>query len=73
MRIGARVGARGMMREIVGHLSQAFNARFRLVATGGYAAWVLKDLDLPFTVDSTLTLHGIGLLAARSLERSDRK
>ena len=83
MRIGARVGARGMVREIVGHLSQAFNARFRLVATGGYAAWVLKDLDLPFTVDSTLTLHGTGLLAARALgrngspsrpqERSERK
>ena len=72
MRIGARVGARGMVREIVGHLSQAFHARFRLVATGGYAAWVLKDLDLPFTVDPTLTLHGIGLLAARMLERSER-
>ena len=69
MRIGARVGARGMVREIVGHLSRAFNARFRLVATGGYAAWVLKDLDLPFTVDPTLTLHGTGLLAARTLGR----
>ena len=69
MRIGARVGARGMVREIVGHLSQAFHARFRLVATGGYAAWVLKGLDLPFTVDHTLTVHGTGLLAARTLGR----
>ena len=67
MRIGARVGARGMVREIVEHLSRAFDARFRLVATGGYAAWVLKGLDLPFTVDPTLTLHGTGLLAARAL------
>ena len=73
MRIGARVGARGMVREIVGHLSRAFNARFRLVATGGYAAWVLKGLDMPFTLDPTLTLHGTGLLAARMLERSERK
>ena len=83
MRIGALVGARGMVREIVDHLSRAFESRFRLVATGGYASWVLKDLDLPFTVDSTLTLHGTGLLAARALgrdgspsrpsERSDNK
>ena len=73
MRIGARVGARGMVREIVGHLSRAFDARFRLVATGGYAAWVLKGLDMPFTLDPTLTLHGTGLLAARMLERSERK
>ena len=83
MRIGALVGARGMVREIVDHLSRAFDSRFRLVATGGYASWVLKDLDLPFTVDPTLTLHGTGLLAARALgrdgspsrpsERSDHK
>ena len=69
MRIGALVGARGMVREIVEHLSRAFDARFRLVATGGYATWVLKGLDLPFTVDPTLTLHGTGLLAARILGR----
>ena len=72
MRLGARVGARGMVREIVGHLSRAFDARFRLVATGGYAAWIVKGLGLPFTVDPTLTLHGTGLLAARMLERSER-
>jgi len=72
MRLGAQVGARGMVREIVEHLSRAFRARFRLVATGGYAGWVLKGLDLPFTVDPTLTLHGTGLLAARALERSKR-
>ena len=69
MRLGALVGARGMVREIVGHLSRAFDARFRLVATGGYAVWVVKGLDLPFTVDPTLTLHGTGLLAARTFGR----
>ena len=69
MRLGALVGARGMVREIVEHLSHAFGTRFRLVATGGYAVWVLKGLDLPFTVDPTLTLHGTGLLAARKFGR----
>ena len=83
MRLGALVGARGMVREIVEHLSHAFDTRFRLAAPGGYAVWVLKVLDLPFTIDPTLTLHGTGLLAARALgrdgspsrpsERSDHK
>ncbi len=62
MRFGALVGYRGMIREIVKTLSENFRTEFRLVATGGYASWVLKDSDLPFTIDSTLTLHGAGLL-----------
>ncbi len=73
MRFGALVGARGMVREIVGQLMRSFKAKFRLVATGGYAAWVLKELDMPFTIDPTLTLHGAGLLASQMLERSERK
>lgn len=72
MRYGALVGTRGMVREIVTRLSRSFGEDFRLVATGGYAAWVLKDADLPFAVDPTLTLHGAGLLAARMLERKRR-
>ena len=67
MRFGALVGYRGMVREIVNELGRNFGADFRLVATGGFARWVLKDLDLPFTVDPTLTLFGAGLVASRSL------
>lgn len=63
MRFGALVGYRGMVREIVSELSRNFRTDFRLVATGGFARWVLKGLDLPFTVDSTLTLYGAGLIA----------
>ena len=62
MRFGALVGYRGMVREIVTTLKRNFKEDFRLVATGGFAKWVLKDLDLPFTVDPTLTLYGAGLL-----------
>lgn len=65
MRFGALVGYRGMVREIVAELRANFGADFRLVATGGFARWVLRGLDLPFTVDSTLTLYGAGLLCAR--------
>lgn len=64
MRFGALVGYRGMVREIVSELKKNFKTDFRLVATGGFAKWVLKDLDLPFTIDPTLTLYGAGLVAS---------
>ena len=64
MRFGALVGYRGMVREIVAELKKNFKTDFRLVATGGFAKWVLKDLDLPFTIDPTLTLYGAGLVAS---------
>jgi type III pantothenate kinase len=62
MRFGALVGYRGMVREIVAELKKNFKTDFRLVATGGFASWVLKGLDLPFAVDRTLTLFGAGLI-----------
>ena len=67
MRFGALVGYRGMVREIVAQLKRNFKCDFRLVATGGFAKWVLKDLDLPFVIDPTLTLYGAGLIGAQSL------
>ena len=66
MRFGALVGYRGMVREIVSELRKNFKCDFRLVATGGFAKWVLRDLDLPFTIDPTLTLYGAGLICAKS-------
>ena len=63
MRFGAIVGYRGMVREIVTQLNDNFGSGFNLVATGGFAKWVLKDVGMPFTVDATLTLHGAGLMA----------
>ena len=64
MRFGALVGYRGMVREIVAELKKNFKTDFSLVATGGFAKWVLKDLDLPFTIDPTLTLYGAGIVAS---------
>ena len=64
MRFGALVGYRGMVREIVATLERNFACSFRLVATGGFAKWVLDGLDLPFTIDPTLTLYGAGLTCA---------
>ena len=67
MRFGALVGYRGMVREIVAELQKNFKCDFRLIATGGFAKWVLRDLDLPFTIDQTLTLYGAGLIGAQRL------
>ena len=66
MLFGALVGYRGMVREIVAELRKNFRCDFKLVATGGFATWVLRDLDLPFTIDPTLTLYGAGLICANS-------
>ena len=66
MRFGALVGYRGMVREIVATLRRNFREDFKLVATGGFARWALKDLDLPFVIDPTLTLYGAGLVCARA-------
>lgn len=73
MRFGALVGYRGMVREIVATLARNFETDFRLVATGGFAKWALKGAGLPFTVDSTLTLHGAGLLARAHLDGTNGK
>ena len=61
MRIGAKVGYRGMVREITQHLKQALNTRrITMCATGGYARWALKDSNMPFHFEPNLTLHGLG-------------
>ena len=71
MRFGALVGYRGMVREIVTEIKRNFKARFRLVATGGFARWVLRDIGMDFTVDPTLTLHGAGLIASKIFKKED--
>ncbi|MFA7173313.1 MAG: type III pantothenate kinase [Kiritimatiellia bacterium] len=62
MRIGAEVGYRGIVREIVTHLRHAMQVDFRLVATGGYAAWALRGMDMELTIDEDLTLFGLGCI-----------
>ena len=73
MRIGALVGYRGMVREIVTTLAKNLKTDFKLVATGGFAKWVLKDAGMEFTIDQTLTLHGAGLLASGKLRPRARR
>ena len=62
MRIGAHIGYRGMVREIVRYLRKSLGGTPRLCATGGYARWAIDGLDMPFTIDPTLTLFGLGCI-----------
>lgn len=69
MRIGAQVGYRGIVREIVAYLRASTKHRFKLVATGGYAGWALKDSGMPFVIDPDLTLFGLGCIFDRNSEQ----
>lgn len=63
MRIGARIGYRGMVREITVHLQEGGRLQnAALCATGGFAGWVLKGGGLAYSIDPDLTLSGIGVI-----------
>ena len=58
--LGAQVGYRGIVRELLAHLQRPFDGKAKVVATGGYAEWVLQGSDLEIEIDPTLTLFGLG-------------
>lgn len=58
--LGAQIGYRGIVRELIAHLQKPYHGKAKVVATGGYAEWVLRDSDLDITIDPTLTLFGLG-------------
>jgi type III pantothenate kinase len=61
MQLGARWGYRGLVREVLTELMRQPSLRnARLVATGGYAPWVVRGMGLPMTVARDLTLEGVG-------------
>jgi len=62
MRIGARVGHRGMVRETVNYLLATTGKRVALCATGGYARWALDGIAMPFHIVPDLTLFGLGVI-----------
>lgn len=62
MRIGAEVGYRGIVREIVTYLRGSMQVDFKLVATGGYAAWALRGINMELIIDEDLTLFGLGCI-----------
>ena len=68
MRIGAHIGYRGMVREIVNYLTEQWRTPFALCATGGFARWALDGLDIPFCYDPNLTLFGLSRIFALNVK-----
>jgi type III pantothenate kinase len=65
MQLGARWGYRGLTREILAELVRGLGEkRVRLVATGGHAKRIVRGARLGLTVDSDLTLYGLGRIYA---------
>lgn len=63
MRIGAQLGYRGMVREILKEVKRELGVRrISVVATGGYAKWVIPELDSSIPMDEDLTLYGLGTI-----------
>ncbi|NNJ69850.1 MAG: type III pantothenate kinase, partial [Kiritimatiellales bacterium] len=63
MQIGARLGYRGMVREILTSLKADFGVKkLPVCCTGGYAGWIFKDWDVEAAIDTKLTLKGLGLI-----------
>jgi type III pantothenate kinase len=60
MRIGASLGYRGMVREILSKLKKELGRGTTVCATGGFAKWVLQDMGETVHIDPQLTLKGIG-------------
>lgn len=64
MRVGARIGYRGIVREIISHLTEDSDlVGATLCATGGYASWALRGAGMPFHFDPLLTLRGLARIA----------
>jgi type III pantothenate kinase len=63
MQIGACLGYRGMVREILQNLKKDFGVRkLPVCCTGGYAGWIFKDWDIKAVIDPKLTLRGLGII-----------
>jgi len=69
MCIGAQIGYRGMVREILGELKKELGRGMKVCATGGFAQWVLDDFNGSMSIDPQLTLKGLGRIG----ELNDQK
>ena len=63
MQIGARLGYRGMVREILHALEKDLGSKHLPVCcTGGYAGWIFDGWDVKAVLDPKLTLKGLGII-----------
>ncbi|NLX26610.1 MAG: type III pantothenate kinase [Lentisphaerae bacterium] len=63
MQIGALLGYRGMVREILTALRRDLAAPdLPVCCTGGYAGWIFEGWDVDAIIDPQLTLKGLGII-----------
>ena len=63
MQIGARLGYRGMVREILQALKKELGVKkLPVCCTGGYAGWIFKDWNVDAIIDPDITLKGLGII-----------
>lgn len=63
MQIGARMGYRGMVREILHALEKELGVKnLPVCCTGGYAGWIFDGWDVAAILDPKLTLKGLGII-----------
>jgi type III pantothenate kinase len=68
MRLGIQIGERGMVREILDHLTRYYGGPdLRLIATGGDADHITRGLDRKIVLDPDLTLYGLGVIGKLNL------
>ena len=61
MRLGAKYGHRGMVREILAFIRERTGPDTFFCATGGYAAWALEGIE-GCAIEPDLTLFGLGTI-----------
>jgi type III pantothenate kinase len=65
MQVGAVIGYRGLVKEIIARICQELPGQARIVATGGDAALIAQGVPEIETVDPDITLDGLRQVAAR--------
>ncbi len=65
MQVGAVIGYRGLVREILARLCAELPARPKIIATGGDAELIARGIPEIDAVDADLTLEGIRQVAMR--------
>lgn len=65
MQVGAVIGYRGLVREILSALRAEMDGSVRAIATGGDASLIARGVAEIDAVDSNLTLHGLEIVARR--------
>lgn len=65
MQVGAVIGYRGLVKEIIARICEELPGKPRIIATGGDAALIARGVEEIDSVDPDITLDGLRQVAAR--------